>query len=107
MRAALRATVKAGLDDDPFVILQDVSDFCQGYVQAMNTEEGWWVEFRPLDGKSHYRLPDAVNLKQAGAVFVAFLEKGAAIEQLYPWVDVTVKVQEAIKTWAPRIRKKS
>jgi hypothetical protein len=103
VRAAFRHLARAGLRNDPFLILDDVSDFCQGFVQAIRQSDGWWVEFKPSDGGRHYRLPEAISQSRAASVFEDFLKRGSGVADLYPWVDVTEAVAaEGWGTTPPR-----
>ena len=58
------------LDDNPYLIPDDVSDFCQGYMQAVREEDGWWVEIRPGGGRGpkHYRSPEAMRESLAAGI---------------------------------------
>jgi hypothetical protein len=105
VRDALRAARSAQLTDNPFVILEDVSDFHQGYIQAIHTEDGWWVEVRQADGRRHFRSPDTVGERQTARLFEDFLQVGIAILDSHPWNDVTDSVSEAMEYRSKRMRK--
>lgn len=89
IRRAFHQVAQAGLDNHPFLILDDVSDFCQGFVQAIRQSAGWWVEFKPSDSVRHYRLLDSLTENEAAAVFEDFLRRGRGVAGMYSWKDVT------------------
>jgi len=95
---------RAALDDHPFVVLDDVSDFCCGFMQALRQEAGYWVEFRHGQTHRHYRTPDPVSQEAALALFVEFLQTGMDVLNAHCWQDVTEDVRRAIEKWSGNAR---
>jgi hypothetical protein len=96
VRAAFAALERAGLDCDPFVILEDASDFASGYLQALRTAAGYCAEMRHGGTDRHYRTKSLLSLDQAVALFLAFLETGVAVLDRWDWDDVTEAVNRQI-----------
>jgi len=94
---AFQNVEQAALDDSPFLILTDVSDFCSGYIQAVHQEPGYWVEFRHGGTNRHYRLPDALPQEAALALFLEFRNVGIGVLDGHAWCDVTEEINQEIR----------
>jgi hypothetical protein len=89
------------LNDHPFLVLDDTSDFCCGFIQALRQKNGYWVEFRHGQTSRHYRTPGLITREAALALFVEFLESGTAVLDGHDWRDVTEAVKVEVRRRGP------